>query len=487
MSEIWENLREWSNDHSGIIALLAVVLPFISAVLIGARARAGVPSLGEVMKDRASWPVLINRWQRGSAQAYLDAVALLLRFAERVYGPRALSSRAFLTCLGIAYVYPIVAVFFGWVATNTHDPGGVLLFISEPKFIVRLVHALAAIGGIAITSWGLVNFERNIDSILHYLLVLFANPASQCGFWPKVAWILASLLSISIYFLFLAAGSAAAGLAVFLTLAGGNDLDSMLSATFPVSLAIVIATSAAFAGGGSPRTVPAAVATTIFATFFVALAVFGAVATVFFGNPAATETTALLLLFYALLPVLNAVADWISLAITRRFLAPMAAASADPANRPALPTIVLRSAIDLILALACLAGLLTAIVGVLEIWAHVSPASLPFSWQGYWSEVAANPARGFALFLMIATTLLPTLIHLIAGLGGIFTYRAHVLTREAEILSTKLESGAALPEIDRRDIVLRVRRAGFIGFGLATLCTVALLAFLVWLVWLVLF
>lgn len=478
------NLTEWTNDHSGLIALIGVILPLAFAYVIGARARAGVPSLGEVLKDRDSWPELITRWRRGSAQAYADAVARVLRLAERVYGPRALSSRAFLTCLGIAYVYPIVAVFFGWVATNTHDPGGVLLFISEPKFSVRLAHALAAIGGFAITSWGLVNFERNIDSILHYLLVLFANQTSQCELWPKVAWTLAGLLSISITFLFLAVGSAVAGLAVFFTLAGGNDLDSVLAASFPVSLAIVIAAS--FSGGG-PRAAPATVAAAIFATFAVALAVFGAVAAVLGGNPAYTETTALLLLFYALLPVLNAVADWLSFAITRRFLAPMAAAATDPANRPPLPMILLRTAVDLILALACLAGLLAAIVGGLEFWAHVSPATLPFTWQGYWAEVAADPARGIALYLMIATTLLPTVIHLIAGLGGVFTYRAHVLTREADILSARLESGEALSAIDRRDMVLRVRRAGFVGFGFATLCTGAILAVIAWVVWLALF
>ena len=196
---------------------------------------------------------------------------------------------------------------------------------------------------------------------------------------------------------------------------------------------------------------------------------------------------ALFLLLYLALPILNAVADWLSIAITRRFLAPLAEAATDAAKRPSLPLILMRSAFDLVLALICLAGLLATIVLALTVWDRVSPGTLPFTWQAYWAEIASDPARGIPLYLMIATTLLPTVVHLIAGFGAMFTYRRQALEREADILDQKLETGAALTEIERGDMVRRVRRAGATGVCLSGFGSLVLIYVILWPVWQIVF
>ncbi|MAN15162.1 MAG: hypothetical protein CL945_10935 [Dinoroseobacter sp.] len=61
-----------------------------------------------------------------------------------------------------------------------------------------------------------------------------------------------------------------------------------------------------------------------------------------------------------------------------------------------------------------------------------------------------------------------------------FTYRRQALEREADILEDKLNTGAALTEIERGDMVRRVRRVKAAGFGLALFCCAALFLLIVW-------
>ncbi|MGR3709838.1 MAG: hypothetical protein ACU0A9_10405 [Alterinioella nitratireducens] len=421
--EWWGLFRDWTNAHSGIIAFFALVLSLLFAVLIGARARAGIPSLGDILKDRASWPRLTQRWRRGWGQAYFDAIAEVQQFAVAFYGPKALSFRAFDRCLTLALLYPILAVLLGWVVANAYDPGGLALFPDEPRFLVRIGKAMALIGAWGICFWILKNAEKFADFFVDRLLGPLDTAPARTGFLAKAVRAGFELLAVAVAGAFAVAGAGAVA--------------------FAVAVAVVVVVAVAVAVGNQ-------------------------------------EAAALILLLYLALPILNAVADWLSIAITRRFLAPLAEAATDAAKRPSLPLILMQSAFDLVLALICLAGLLAAIVLALAVWDRVSPGTLPFTWQAYWAEIASNPLRGIPLYLMIATTLLPTVVHLIAGFGAMFTYRRQALEREADILEDKLNTGAALTEIERGDMVRRVRRVKAAGFGLALFCCAALFLLIVW-------
>ena len=420
--EWWSLLREWANEHSGVITLFSLVLTLLFAFFIGAGMRAGIPSLGDILKDRASWPRLTQRWRRGWSQAYFDAIAEVQHFAVAFYGPKALSLRAFNRCLTLALLYPILAVLLGWIVANAYDPGGLVLFPDEPRVLVRIGKAMALIGAWGICFWILKNAEKFADFFVDRLLGPLDTAPARTGFLAKAV-------------------------------RAGFEL-------------LAVAGAVAFAVAGA---------------FAFAVAGAGAVAvSVAVGNQ---EVAALILLLYLALPILNAVADWLSIAITRRFLAPLADAATDAAKRPSLALILMRSAMDLVLALICLAGLLATIVLALAVWDRVSPGTLPFTWQAYWAEIASDPLRGIPLYLMIATTLLPTMVHLIAGFGAMFTYRRQALEREADILEDKLETGAALTEIERGDMVRRVRRAGARGFCLSGFGSLVLIYVILWPVW----
>jgi len=442
--EWWSLLREWANEHSGVITLFSLVLTLLFAIFIGAGMRAGIPTPGDILKDRASWPQQAQKWRRGWSQAYFDAIAEVLHFAEAFYGPKPLSFRAFNRCLTLAILYPVLAVLLGWVVANAYDPGGLALFPDEPRILVRIGKATALIGTWGISFWIVKNVEKFSGFVVDCFLGPVDTAAAQTNFFRKPVRVGFAVLFFTVTFI----GALAVAAAFAIT--GAFAFAGLL--TFAVAFAGTVA-------------------------FFVALAI----ATT--SGVGSQEAAALILLLYLALPILNAVADWLSIAITRRFLAPLAEAATDAAKRPSLPLILMRSAFDLVLALICLAGLLAAIVLALAVWDRVSPGTLPFTWQAYWAEIASDPLRGIPLYLMIATTLLPTVVHLIAGFGAMFTYRQQALEREADILDQKLETGAALTEIERGDMVRRVRRAGAKGFCLSAFGSLVLIYVILWPVW----
>ncbi|MEM9350270.1 MAG: hypothetical protein AAGA47_08415 [Pseudomonadota bacterium] len=121
--------------------------------------------------------------------------------------------------------------------------------------------------------------------------------------------------------------------------------------------------------------------------------------------------------------------------------------------------------IDLFLAAACLTALLAVTIAVLEAWAFLAPRTLVFSWSDYWAGILADPTTGTALYLMVATTLIPTLVHVVAGLGAVLTQSSRLLTRQAR----EIEGWTDVPAlITRRDTARAISRAKALGLAIAT-------------------
>lgn len=125
-------------------------------------------------------------------------------------------------------------------------------------------------------------------------------------------------------------------------------------------------------------------------------------------------------------------------------------------------------------ALACLALLLGSILGGLDIWARLSPASLPFDWRLYRDTIRADPSAGWALYLMVLTTLLPTAIHVVAGLGALLTHKSRLRRRVADRLQAALTVSADLIVRERGELVSQIHRASLWGYGAALFVTVPL-------------
>lgn len=175
-----------------------------------------------------------------------------------------------------------------------------------------------------------------------------------------------------------------------------------------------------------------------------------------------SEATSLVIFFYVLLPVTNALADWVSLAITRWFLS-------GSADADGLGKILLRSLGDLSAALLCLFGLLATLVGVLSLWGIVSPATQPVDAFEYWQQIRAHPAQGTALYLMVATTLLPTFVHFLLGLWAMFAHKGRRLSDQATRLEAFATNGNIPGAVARDEIIQQVKIANRLGFLLALL------------------
>ncbi|MEJ6389751.1 hypothetical protein V8J83_09570 [Gymnodinialimonas sp. 2307UL20-7] len=92
------------------------------------------------------------------------------------------------------------------------------------------------------------------------------------------------------------------------------------------------------------------------------------------------------------------------------------------------------------------------------------------------TDIRADPTQGTALYMMVTITLLPTFVHLIAGLGAMFSYRSRALAAQADILADNRETGAELTVIERGDMVGRARRIRWVAYACALTLTAILAA-----------
>ena len=181
------------------------------------------------------------------------------------------------------------------------------------------------------------------------------------------------------------------------------------------------------------------------------------------------EVSAIIFLIYFILPLLNAAADMVSLAITRGFLAKVYQ------QRPAVWVIIGQMVLDLVLAAVCLAALIASLIAVLSIWALFSPATAPFDWLSYWQRVKADPREGVALYAMAVTTLIPTAIHLIAGIGAVWSQKSRVLLPVAHRLAAQPKD-KPFAEVDIDEMMRGIGHATLWGYFWAGLVVLVLFA-----------
>ena len=81
------NLKGWSDEHAGLIALLGFVLVPVTGYFALMRARSGQVTMADQLGDATSWPGLIEDFRKGRSEGYFAAIGRVLRLAERVYGP----------------------------------------------------------------------------------------------------------------------------------------------------------------------------------------------------------------------------------------------------------------------------------------------------------------------------------------------------------------------------------------------------------------
>lgn len=141
----------------------------------------------------------------------------------------------------------------------------------------------------------------------------------------------------------------------------------------------------------------------------------------------ATENAVFLLSIYLLLPVLNALLDYFSVALTRKLMDHLyPAADTDPA--PPWQRAVLHIGIDVLAAVGFLVALAVVLPAGLQALNNALAAfgqeALAVDWGRLLEAARDRPfTDGIMVTFMLATTLLPTAVHLIAGATAILTPR----------------------------------------------------------------
>ena len=190
------------------------------------------------------------------------------------------------------------------------------------------------------------------------------------------------------------------------------------------------------------------------------IAVAGAFAVAFAGAVAGeAELAALYLFFFFLLPVLNAVADMLSVAATRGFLGVVRA------KRPGISAILALLSFDVIAGGLCLLLLLFLLWGGLGLWASLSPGTVPLDPMAYWQAAMADYWQGTALLLMALTTLLPTIVHLVMGFAAILSHKSRLNMQALTELQAAIDRDGPSPA-DRTDIAKRLIWADIYGITL---------------------
>jgi len=308
---------------------------------------------------------------------YRLAIRDLNNWLDGWFGPST-SGQALERCIAIAFVYPAVL------------------------FVATLIVAGAARGQIALYEIGIFAV---VTALAGYLAQRGFRLLYRAGtnFWRFIGGDSDLIRLIARVVL--------GALAVIIAFAIAFVIASTVAGAFAEAGTIVLAIIAAFALAFALAGVLAVAGTAAAMGVLLALTV---AALAFAG-----EFAFLLLLFFVLLPMFNALLDWLSWIITRFFLRRVAQVSPTLSGAGLL---ILELTADLAAAVVLFLGLVVLLPNGIEVINAILSLTgrSPFDWQDV--VVRANEAplsEGLFVIGMLVTTLVPTFIHLTRGLAGI--------------------------------------------------------------------
>ncbi|MBO9475882.1 hypothetical protein J7413_20305 [Shimia sp. R10_1] len=397
---------------------LAVVISISSIVFFFHRMwkylrdRSEAQALVDMLQDPGNWPKLSERLsnlsgkqaQPGAAQekarAYKEGLTRISEKADDFFGWKLISFRAFGVCLTFAFVYPILATLLTWLFTGHGTLGGIGIGADGISFVRRLLVFCLLFINFGIVIWIVYSAERVSVLVGRMFANRLQGVNQRDDFLAKaVRWTSeTAILAVAIVVTFIGAGA----------VAFTGDF------TFPFALAIAVALAIALAGA---LTVAGAGAVTVAAAAGFAL-------TGIYWD-ANRDNEAIILFFYVILPMPNALADMLSVAVTRGFVRRMLK------DTQTWGSIVLEMAVDILFALFCLFGLVCFIVYCLELWNHWGGSTVPppLDWRAYRDQLLTSPGVGCMLGFMCFTTLLPTLVHFASAAQSMWLYRSAELDR----------------------------------------------------------
>jgi hypothetical protein len=351
----------------------------------------------------------------GSAfHGYRVAVRRLSDWFDDWFGPP-WSGQAFERCLAMAFVYPISFYALSLLANGVKSGKATL-----PQLAIFVLMAVGFVYALAVSF-------RAIYKAAGYIWGLAGGDAELARFIAKAALgAFAVLIAFSMAF---AAASAAQGSA--------SDTGGMALATgggFILASAFVVLFAVAGAG-----------------VFVVTLIVTAAGAIIFAG-----QFAIMLLLFFVMLPLTNALMDWLSWAVTRYILGFVARA---PSGGWGVVFVLTLLTIDFAAAALFFLVLSVILPNSIELVNILLQASggAPFEWRSFASRAATAPwTEGLIVTGILLTSLVPTFTQLVVGLAGVlarFTPGSEIaagrITEHPEVTPTQAET-ACVQRVARR-------------------------------------
>lgn len=437
------------NTHSGIIALVGLLVAVLAFAvpLIRAKTTEKRTDLREDIADPESRARLAKDCAQTSAAAYDDAVDRLLGWTDRTFGTRREIGKTFRRCVQFATLYPILALMLGWMFLDVGTLGGVDFLPSGGSLWHRSI-ATAIMVFIALLVGNLPTLSESVSRVFNRI----------------IGWIFSSsgyLQTITAYI------SSVAYVLVSASLTIAFAVGSMSTVGGVVFVSGIVIVGSAFVVAGLGIWASAAAVGVLLVQESSGTDSFGI--TVYF-------------LFLLLLPLLNAIADFLSLYASRYFLEKLH----DRAKGARFPLrlILVEIVVDIIVALACLAGLLLSFTWVLDQWAAFFPDTLAFDWRAYRDAILAGDYSQIHLVALLGiTTLVPTAVHIVIGLRAFFKQRGRLRANCAESLRALGDQTSVAPDISR-DIADQIIQGDKRGTVWAFVCTTAFMGCLCVVAWL---
>jgi hypothetical protein len=437
LAEVWQVTAGWGGwPFLGfiipvLVAIMAAALPYWHNQLVNQLADPA---------DRASIRAELTT-DAAAGRRFRDGVDRLLGLVDRYFGPP-LGLRAFDRCLLHAYLYPIVLFVIAWAAGAPGGLRGIELLVDLGAW-ERVWRGAVFVLSIAVAfGWAWFVFSRlnQIDAAIRRRIDAAGRDSSLKRAVPaRSKNLLKELITV-------AAAGVVAGVAAAVV-----ALVAAVVAAVAVAGAVAAA-AAAIVAGVAAGVVAVAGAAAVAGASAVAAALGAVIAAATAGAAAAAIIT-----FYVALPAANAALDWLSWLITRRLL--RRPPDGDSTSRLAVG-MGARLFFDLGFAFASLCLLAIVLPNTIEIanslfiildWPMIA-------WRPLLDQAVAAPfSSGVFVTGMLLTTLVPTLLHVAAGLFGVFAVWS-LAAREAVRLIPADPAGDMRPSAQQRTAWLLVRR-----------------------------
>jgi hypothetical protein len=399
----------------GLAAYIAAVLsdlagtwPFLLAIGIFLSSLIGSWVI-HVLKDDESFEI-IRDWvlKPGMGARYTDLITYGLDAAMRFYGPNPwLSLRGYVTCLFIALAYPIFLLQLAWVLDGPTTIGGESAFDETAQIYQRWISLFAL--------WLFVIFSiflfRRADQLRSFIKQFLRRhdryiviPGAELKTVPRAAVAVGAAVAVVAA---VAGGAVSAVVAVVAVVAGG--------AGGAVSAGVAIVAVVAVVAVGADGAVVAVVAVVAVSVAVLAVAV-GAVGAVGTGG---TVIAVFYLTMFICVPAANAALDHISVQVSRWLLTDLVDRRGTARKNLMMLGHVVADVIFAVIFLVMLAILLPMVLQLTN--RAFDAAGWPVVEWGPYLDAARRDPFGAGLLVtgMLATTLIPTILHMLAA-GGAF-------------------------------------------------------------------